>query len=98
MKFLAALIPTLLSGLRSLIGQFLVALGITAVTYQGMEHLLANFKQQITANITGLPNDFLQLFYLSGGGVALNIILGGLTFYVTMSGVTKLTSRIGKKG
>lgn len=98
MKFLAALIPSLLSGLRSLIGQLLVALGITAVTYQGMEHLLANFKQQITANMTGLPNDLLQLFYLSGGGVALNIILGGLTFYVAMSGVSKLTSKVGKKG
>lgn len=97
MKFLAALIPSLLSLGKTLIGHILAALGITAVTYVGIEQVLSNFKQQINQNVTGLPNDFLQIFYLSGGGTALNIILGGLTFYLSMQGLTKLTSRIGKK-
>lgn len=97
MKFLAALIPSLLNLAKTLFGQILAALGITAVTYVGIEHIVAYFKQQITAQITGLPNDLLQIFYISGGGAAANILLGGLTFYVSMQGFSKLTSRIGKK-
>ena len=97
MKFLAALIPALDNLTRGIIAQLLVALGITLVTYKGIENLLADFKNQITSNITGAPQDALQIFYIAGGGKALNIVLGGLTFYVAMAGVTKLTSRIGKK-
>ncbi|MDO4433721.1 MAG: DUF2523 domain-containing protein [Alysiella sp.] len=97
MKFLAALIPSLLNGLKTLIGQVLIALGITAVTYKGLEHVVSGFKTQITANINILPNELLQLFYIAGGGVALNILLGAFTFYISLQGMTKITSRIGKK-
>ncbi|XXQ68520.1 DUF2523 domain-containing protein [Neisseriaceae bacterium B1] len=97
MRFLAALLPALGKLTKGIIAQLLVALGITAVTYNGIEPIFANFRHQITANLTGAPQDALQLFYIAGGGTALNIMLGGLTFYVTMTGVSKITSRIGKK-
>lgn len=97
MKFLAALIPSLLNLGKTLIGQLLAALGITAVTYIGLEHIVAYFKQQLAGQINGLPNEMLQIFYISGGGQAGNIILGGLTFYLSMQGISKLTTRIGKK-
>lgn len=97
MKFLAALIPSILAGLRTLIGQILVALGITAVTYTGLEKMVSGFKAEISNSITGLPSELLQLFYIAGGGVALNILLGAFTFYISLQGMTKITSRIGKK-
>lgn len=96
MKFLAALIPALSSLASSLIAKVLVALGITLVSYKGINNLLSDFKNQIISNVTGAPQDALQIFYLAGGGKALNIVLGGLTFYVAMVGVTRLTS-MGKK-
>lgn len=97
MKFLAALLPSLGNLTKGIIAQLLVALGITAVTYNGLEPIFANFRHQITANLTGAPQDTLQIFYIAGGGSALNIILGGLTFYLAMTGISKITSRVGKK-
>ncbi|WII93507.1 DUF2523 domain-containing protein [Kingella negevensis] len=93
MKLLAALIPLL----QNLIIKFLAALGLTAITYTGLDKLISNFKHEITTNITGLSNDLLQFFYISGGGVALNIIFGALTFYITITGLTKLTTKFGSK-
>ena len=56
MKFLAALIPALGNLTRGIIAQLLVALGITLVTYKGIENLLANFKNQITSNQADQPD------------------------------------------
>lgn len=97
MKFLAALLPSLGKLTKGIIAQLLLAFGITAVTYNGLEEIFAHLRQQITANITGAPHDALQIFYIAGGGSALNIVLGGLTFYLTMTGISRITSRIGRK-
>lgn len=97
MKFIAALIPAFANLLATFAGKLLVSLGITAVTYVGLERVVKQFTDKITSNVTGVPHDILQIFYISGGGVALNIILGAFTFYVSVKGVTQLTSRLGKK-
>ncbi len=73
MKFLAALIPLLINGLATLFGKIIAALGITAVSYVGLEILISNFKKEISSAISGVPAGLLQMFYLSGGGVVLNI-------------------------
>ena len=97
MKFIAALIPAFANLLTTFAGKLLVSFGITAVTYVGLERVVKQFTDNITSNVTGVPHDMLQIFYISGDGVALNIILGAFTFYVSVKGVTQLTSRLGKK-
>lgn len=97
MRFLAALIPMLMNALVTLIGKIIAALGITAVTYVGLEALITQFKNEITNTITGVPLGLLQLFYLSGGGVVLNIFFGCLTFVISFKALTKLVPRM-KKG
>ncbi|ELK88126.1 DUF2523 domain-containing protein [Neisseria meningitidis] len=72
MKLLAALIPLLMS----VVGRILTALGLMAVTYSGVDRLVAHFQQAITHSITGAPQAMLQLFYISGGGTVLNILFG----------------------
>ncbi|HEZ3719762.1 TPA: DUF2523 domain-containing protein, partial [Neisseria meningitidis] len=51
MKLLAALIPLLMS----VAGRILTALGLMAVTYSGVDRLVAHFQQAITNSITGAP-------------------------------------------
>ncbi|HHL3618432.1 TPA: DUF2523 family protein, partial [Neisseria meningitidis] len=51
MKLLAALIPLLMS----VVGRILTALGLMAVTYSGVDRLVAHFQQAITNSITGAP-------------------------------------------
>ena len=92
MKLLAALIPLL----NNLIVKFITALGITAVTYVGFERIIGHFKHEITTTITGVP-DMYQIFLLAGGGVAVNILFGAITFYISVIGLTKLTTKFGGK-
>lgn len=92
MKFLAALLPALLS----LVGRVLTALGITAVSYVGLDMVVARFKDEIFNAVTGAPQAVLQFFYLSGGGVVLNIFFGALGFVLTFKSMTKLATKLGR--
>lgn len=94
MKFLAALIPAL----KDLFIKLLVALGVTFVSYKGMDKIVDMFKSEISSAIKGVPADMLQIFYISGGGVAMNILFGGFTFWLGLQSATKITNRITPKG
>ncbi len=93
MKFLAALLPMLLT----FAGRILTALGITAITYVGFDIIINQLKAYMTQSLSGVSAGALQLFYISGGGVILNIFFGMLTFIVTFKSMTKLSSALGKK-
>ena len=86
-----------MTGLGSLFGRIITAFGLSAVTYVGLEVLVGNFKDKIAASVHGVPAGLLQMFYISGGGVVLNIFFGCLTFILTFKALTKLTFG-GKKG
>lgn len=92
MKFLAALLPMLLS----VAGRIFTALGLTAITYVGLDVLVGRFKNEIFNSVSGAPQAVLQFFYLSGGGVVLNIFFGALTFILTFKSMTKLGTSLGK--
>lgn len=96
MKFLLALVPAMISGLRGLLGQIIAALGLTAVSYVGMDMLIERFKTEIMTALSAVPAGMLQLFYLAGGGVILNIFFGCLAFAVSFKTLTKIVPRIGQ--
>lgn len=93
MKFLSALIPMLINGLTTLIGKVLAALGLTLVSYVGLDIIINNFKSEIKTLISNIPTGALQLFYLSGGGTVLNIVFGCFTFFVAFKSLTKLVPK-----
>ncbi|MDO4694180.1 MAG: DUF2523 domain-containing protein [Eikenella sp.] len=93
MKFLAALAPLLLS----VAGRILTALGITAVTYVGFDLMVGQFKNHIQTQVGGMSADWLNLFYLVGGGVVLNILFGAMTFVVSFKSMSKLATSLGRK-
>ncbi len=90
MKFLSALLPSLANLLTTFLGKLIAALGLTAVTYVGLDALISQFKSQIQAALNDVPQGMLQIFYLSGGGTVLNILFGCLTFFVAFKTVFKL--------
>lgn len=92
------LVAILLSFAYTLIGKVIAAIGLTAVTYVGLQPLLNNFKNLIAQNINGLPEKVLQLFLLSGGGTALNILFGCFTFLLTFKVMTKFIPKGKAKG
>lgn len=92
MKFLAALAPYLIN---HVIKWVLTSLGVSIITYVGFEALISHFKNQIISNMSAVPAGFLQIFYISGGGVVLNIIFGMFAFAATFKTMKKFG--IGKK-
>lgn len=93
MKFLSALIPMFWNMLMSLIGKIIAAIGLTFVSYVGLDMVVNNFKSEIQALMNNVPTSALQLFYLSGGGTVLNIIFGCFTFFVAFKSLTKLVPK-----
>lgn len=98
MKFLAALIPSLINALSYLFVRFITAIGLTAVSFVGLDMLIREFKSEIKQLLLAVPNGALQLFYLAGGGVVLNILFGCLTFFVTFKSMSKLVPKGAKGG
>lgn len=97
MRFLAALIPSLINALTHLFVRFVAAIGLTAISYVGLDLLILEFKGEIKSLLMQVPNGALQLFYIAGGGTVLNIIFGCLTFFVTFKSMSKLVPK-GAKG
>ncbi|ULJ62384.1 DUF2523 domain-containing protein [Wielerella bovis] len=94
MKFLAALIPSLMN----LVIKILTLFGFTFLTYVGLDKIVFMFKSEIASYVNGVPADMLQLFYLAGGGAALNIIFGGFSFWLSVQILSKLTTRFKLSG
>ena len=60
----AALLPLLSRLLTTLIGQVFIALGISAISYKGVEHMQAYFVRAIQDEMGRMPSEALQLFYI----------------------------------
>ena len=77
MKFLAALAPYLIN---HVVRYIFTALGVSIVTYIGFDLLLDNLKNRFISEMGTIPAGAIQLFYIAGGGVVLNIFFGLLAF------------------
>lgn len=78
--------------LTTIIGRLLLALGVSVVSYKGADALQQRFVGLMRNNLTQLPPEALQLFYLAGGGVALNWIFGATAFAVSLTAVSRISS------
>lgn len=85
----------LLSLVGSVVGKVLLALGFSVVTMVGFEIAIDGLKNQLVNGMNSLPADVLNLFLLAGGGIAVNIILGAITFRVTIWSITRATRVLG---
>ena len=57
---------------------------------------MSNLKNQFISSMGAIPAGAIQIFYIAGGGVVLNIMFGMLAFVVTFKTLSKLS--FGKKG
>jgi Protein of unknown function (DUF2523) len=89
------LIATLLGGLLRLsgtiAGRVLIALGISVVTYTGLDVSLGWLKAQALASLTGLPAEALGLMAYLKVGVCINIVFSAILARVALNGMTSGT-------
>jgi hypothetical protein len=74
--------------LKSLVGRVLLALGISYLTYQGIDLLISSIQSQAFSLIQGLPSEFIGLIGLTKIGEALSVLVSAVTAKYTMQGLT----------
>ncbi len=90
------LLSLLVAALKKFGAELLTALGFSIVTYTGMNVVFDMLIQNLQTNISNLPSAMAQLFFLSGGGDAINIILSAGAFKLSMKAASKI--KISGKG
>ena len=89
--FLAALMGGLINIAGTIAGRVFIALGMSVVTYQGMDVVLTFLKNQAVSNIQSLPADMVSLIAYLGVGQAISIIFSALVVRQTLEGLTSGT-------
>jgi hypothetical protein len=93
---LAGLGGVLINSARHMAMQVLIAVGVSVVTYQGMDTAITWAKSQAIASIMGLPPDYANLLSYLGVGRAINIIFSAMVMRMTLQGINGAFKRFQK--
>ncbi len=85
------------SVLMTVAGRVIAALGLSFVSYVGLNELQEMFLRAVSDQIGGIPADALQIAYIAGFGLCLNWVFGAFAFVVSLKSLSKLSAGIGKK-
>ena len=83
--------------LMTVAGRIIAALGLSFVSYVGLNELQGYFVDVISQQIGGLPDDAIQIAHIAGIGVCLNWIFGTFSFIASLKTLSKLSASISKK-
>lgn len=89
------LAPFLLGLARPLVGRVLAALGFSVVVVAGVEASIGGLKNMVINAASTLPSDVFNLFIIAGGGVAMNIVLGAISFRLSLWVITRSVRMLG---
>lgn len=92
--WLAALVPVIVEA----IFKVLSAIGVYFVATEAVDKVFEYFWDKVESYLNGLPMDFINLFYLSGVGEALNIVIGAYTLAMGWKLGEKTMKIAGPKG
>lgn len=93
----ASLATLLTAVLTTTAGKIMTALGVSVISYTGVNMLQQQLITRMLEGFNQTPPAALQLFYIAGGGVALNWILGAFTFLAGWGTAAKLGTVFSKK-
>lgn len=85
----------LLSLIQPFIAKVLLSLGFSVVSITGMQLAITALRDQWIGSVNSLPGDVLNVFLLSGGGVAAGIILGAITTRILIWSIMNGTKILG---
>lgn len=86
--FLASLWGGLLNIAGTLAGQVLIGLGVSVVTFTGVNTTLGWAKTQMLNAIQGLPAEVIGMLSAMGAGVFISIVTSAITVRMTLDGLS----------
>ena len=91
-------IPALLGGLvnvaGSVAGRVLIALGLSVVTYSGVDTVLGKLKSDAVSALLGLPPDLVGMLSYMKVGVCISIIASAVAVRMGLSGLGGVVKRL----
>lgn len=81
----------LIAMVKPIIGQILISLGLSVITYTGLTLVLNQLSGYIQSNLNGLPVSVAQLLGLAGLGEALGILAGAFAFRLSMNSLKRIS-------
>ena len=78
-------------------GKLLTAFGVAAISYVGLDYMQGKFINWFQQSISSIPTDALQIFYIAGGGVALNWFFGAFAFVASLKSLSHFGTILGSK-
>ena len=95
--FVAAIGGMLLNMMASFVGQVLISLAISVVTYVGVDTALDRLKGDALTAIGGLPAQLIALLSYMQVGVAISIITSAVAARLALQGMNGTVKRFRKK-
>jgi ABC-type Co2+ transport system permease subunit len=86
--FIAALWGGLIQVCGTLVGRIIVALGISLVTFGGIDTSLTWMKSQITNSFNGLPSQAVGVLSAAGVGAAVAIVISAIAARLALDALT----------
>lgn len=83
----------LLNITRSIVGRVLLALGLSVVTFTGVNTGIATLRSTVQTGLSGLPAEVLQMLAIMKVGTGLTMIFAAITASMVLRGLTGDTFR-----
>lgn len=90
----AALLGGLLNIAGSLVGRVLIALGLSVVSYVGVDAVTGKLKTDAVAALMGLPPDLVGMLGYMKVGVCISIIASAVAVRMGLSGLGGVVKRL----
>ena len=85
------------SVLMTVAGKVIAALGLSFISYVGLNEIQGYLLSQVQSQIGGIPSDAMNLAYIAGLGVCLNWIFGTFAFITSIKSFSKLSTIVSRK-
>lgn len=85
------------SVLMTVAGKVVAALGLSFISYVGLNEIQGYLLSQVQSQIGGIPSDAMNLAYIAGLGVCLNWIFGTFAFITSIKSFSKLSTIVSRK-
>lgn len=80
----------LMGMVKPIISQIMLSLGLSVVTYVGLDAVMTQLNNYIQSNMSAMPASVAQLLALAGFPEAMGIIVGAFTFRLAMNSLKRI--------
>ncbi|RPD82992.1 DUF2523 domain-containing protein [Neisseria weixii] len=85
------------SVLMTVAGKVIAALGLSFISYVGLNEIQGYLLSHVQQQIGGISSDAMNLAYIAGIGVCLNWVFGTFAFVTSLKSLSKLSTVISRK-